>query len=35
MAESKKVIMLGNEAIARGAYEADQSVSSISWYTKY
>ena len=22
MAESKKVIMLGNEAIARGAYEA-------------
>ena len=28
MAESKKVIMLGNEAIARGAYEAGVKVSA-------
>ena len=28
MAESKKVIMLGNEAIARGAYEASVKVSA-------
>ena len=28
MSESKKVIMLGNEAIARGAYEAGVKVSS-------
>ena len=28
MSESKKVIMLGNEAIARGAYEAGVKVSA-------
>ena len=28
MAENKKVIMLGNEAIARGAYEAGVKVSA-------
>lgn len=36
MSEVKKVIMLGNEAIARGAYEAGVKVSAcISWNTEY
>ncbi len=36
MAENKKVIMLGNEAIARGAYEARcESIRSISGNTEY